>query len=362
MASSINASTTSGIVQTADTSGILNLQTANTTAVTIDASQNVGVGGTATANGAGYVTLGVNGTTAGIVEWKANGVRQAQSYATTSQYTVGSTTAIPLVLTTNNTECMRINASGNVGIGTTSPVGKLSVSNSGAEGIEFIPGNVSNVSTTQYYNRSGAAYTANVQNASYHSWLFSGTERVRLDASGNLLVGTTAQIASGKLSLAADHVTHQGIAIKNTNAANALVYIYFLNSAGVGAGTITQTAATTVAYATSSDYRLKENVTPLIGALDTVAKLKPVTYNWVADGSDGQGFIAHELAEIVPDCVVGEKDAVNEDGSIKAQAIDTSFLVATLTAAIQEQQALITSLTARLDEQQAQISVLQGAK
>ena len=103
-------------------------------------------------------------------------------------------------------------------------------------------------------------------------------------------------------------------------------------------------------------------MTPLIGALDTVAKLKPVTYNWVADGSDGQGFIAHELAEIVPDCVVGEKDAVNEDGSIKAQAIDTSFLVATLTAAIQEQQALITSLTARLDEQQAQISVLQGAK
>jgi len=82
--------------------------------------------------------------------------------------------------------------------------------------------------------------------------------------------------------------------------------------------------------------------------LAVVNQLKPCTYNWKVDGSSGQGFIAHELQAVVPDCVSGEKDEVSADGSPKHQGIDTSFLVATLTAAIQEQQALITSLTARI--------------
>ena len=74
----------------------------------------------------------------------------------------------------------------------------------------------------------------------------------------------------------------------------------------------------------------------MTGALSKVALLKPCTYKWNADGSDGEGFIAHELAEVCPQAVTGEKDAVDEDGNIKSQGIDTSFLVATLTAAIQE--------------------------
>ena len=74
----------------------------------------------------------------------------------------------------------------------------------------------------------------------------------------------------------------------------------------------------------------------MTGALAKVAQLKPVTYKWKADGSDGQGFIAHELQAVVPDCVTGEKDAVDENGNPKYQGVDTSFLVATLTAAIQE--------------------------
>jgi len=104
---------------------------------------------------------------------------------------------------------------------------------------------------------------------------------------------------------------------------------------GSSVGTITTTLSAT-AYNTSSDYRLKENVAPMTGALATVAQLKPVTYTWKVDGSDGQGFIAHELQAVVPDCVTGEKDAVDADGKPVYQGIDTSFLVATLTAAIQE--------------------------
>jgi hypothetical protein len=104
---------------------------------------------------------------------------------------------------------------------------------------------------------------------------------------------------------------------------------------GTTVGTIITTSSTT-AYNTSSDYRLKENVQPMTGALNTVAQLKPVTYKWKIDGRDGQGFIAHELAEVVPDAVAGEKDAVDTEGNPVYQGIDTSFLVATLTAAIQE--------------------------
>jgi hypothetical protein len=92
----------------------------------------------------------------------------------------------------------------------------------------------------------------------------------------------------------------------------------------------------------------------MTGALAKVALLKPCTYKWNSSGSNGQGFIAHELAEVVPECVTGEKDAVDAEGKIKPQGVDTSFLVATLTAAIQEQQALITQLTAR-------ITALEGA-
>jgi len=122
---------------------------------------------------------------------------------------------------------------------------------------------------------------------------------------------------------------------------------FFTGSNTSRIGSIESTTSAT-AYNTSSDYRLKNSIAPMTGALAKVAQLKPVTYKWNVDDSDGQGFIAHELAEVVPDCVSGEKDAVNADGNPEYQGIDTSFLVATLTAAIQEQQALIESLSARL--------------
>jgi hypothetical protein len=113
------------------------------------------------------------------------------------------------------------------------------------------------------------------------------------------------------------------------------------------------TSGTNLLFTNVSDYRLKENVAPMQNALATISALNPVTYTWKADGKDGQGFIAHELQAVVPDCVAGEKDAIDEEGNPKYQGIDTSFLVATLTAAIQEQQTLITSLTARIEALEA---------
>jgi len=177
--------------------------------------------------------------------------------------------------------------------------------------------------------------------------------RITINSSGNVLVGitsTTSFTQTGTLYIG-DSGTVDPIQIYR-NSTGASGQIGFNNPNGRVGEIYTSGSGTT--YATSSDYRLKENVAPMTGALDKVAQLKPVTYKWKVDGSDGQGFIAHELQAVIPDCVSGEKDAVDEEGKPLYQGIDTSFLVATLTAAIQEQQTIINDLKAR-------ITALEGA-
>lgn len=129
-------------------------------------------------------------------------------------------------------------------------------------------------------------------------------------------------------------------------------FAYGSSSSFSNVGNITSSGTSTV-YATSSDYRLKENVVPMTGALSKVSQLKPVTYTWKSNGKLDQGFIAHELQAVIPDAVTGTKDELYPDGKPKYQGIDTSFMVATLTAAIQEQQALIVDLTNRVQALEA---------
>ena len=196
-----------------------------------------------------------------------------------------------------------------------------------------------------YYVSSGTkntiigGYTGNqggldIRTASNYIVLSDGDGNPRLisDGSGNIGINTTSPDSGAK-------VTIQGVSGANGMAVkagtNGNYGIYFNNVANSTVGGIIINSGS-VAYNTTSDYRLKENVQPMVGALATVAQLKPCTYTWKATGETAQGFIAHELQAVIPDAVSGEKDAVNEDGSIKAQGIDTSFLVATLTAAIQE--------------------------
>lgn len=118
-------------------------------------------------------------------------------------------------------------------------------------------------------------------------------------------------------------------------------------------GSITQSGTTGVAYGTASDYRLKGDVTPMTNRLEAVMALNPVTYTWNADGSAGQGFLAHELQAVIPDAVTGTKDAEDADGNPVYQGVDFSRVVPTLVAAIQEQQAQIAALTIRIEALEA---------
>ena len=292
MAVTINASTSAGLVQTADTSGVLQLQTnSGTTAVTIDTSQNVGIGTTSPAT--------------------------ALSFPIGTNKFIGQTFVTPHI-------------SGNVG-----SIG-LGINDGGNQTGVFV-----------YNTHNGTYSSQDIRFLTAQGGISSATERMRIDSSGACQWNGTYSAGSDRMQYSSGQVLQ--ISKAGTGSNN---HVQFVNGNGT-VGTIS-TSGTSTTYSTSSDYRLKENVEPMTGALDTVAQLKPVTYKWKIDGSYGQGFIAHELQEVVPDCVSGEKDAVDAEGNIKPQGIDTSFLVATLTAAIQEQQTIINDLKAR-------ITALEGA-
>lgn len=118
-------------------------------------------------------------------------------------------------------------------------------------------------------------------------------------------------------------------------------------------GTISNTNNST-SYNTSSDYRLKSNVHPLADGIGVVNRMNPVSFNWNTDGEPADGFIAHELAEVVPAAVTGEKDALTPDGYPDYQGVDTSMLVVYLVKAVQQ-------LDTRLNDLRSEVEILKNS-
>ena len=244
-----------------------------------------------------------------------------------------------------------------LGIGTNTLTGfsgfrSLELANSSGNAISLVTG-TGVIAETIASNSNSLVYMGSRSN---HPLLLTtnDTERARIDTSGNLLVGTTT--ANGRLTVFAP--TGSAPCYFKV-ATNGDAGIFFANASNTIVGQV-QVNSSSTAYVTSSDYRLKNTIAPMTGALAKVAQLKPVTYKWKVDGSDGQGFIAHELQAIVPECVTGEKDGVDEDGNPRYQGIDTSFLVATLTSAIQELSTLITAQSATIQSLTERITALEN--
>ena len=277
--------------------------------------------------------------------------------------------AYPFIVATNNTERLRIDSAGNCGIGVTPSAWAAAVKalQIGAAGAASYDGTNYDISSNRYLASGGTStYIANGfatmarQVSGQHLWYnapsgtagnaITFTQAMTLDSGGNLFISKTAT-GLGTVGIQASpsgwfQATVSGDASLFTNrlASDGKTVQLYRQTLEVGNISVTTTGAT---FNSTSDYRLKEAVAPLSGGLARVNALKPSVYKWKSNGSFGEGFLAHELAEVVPSAVNGEKDAVNEDGSINAQSIDMSRVVPILVAAIQELTARVQTLEAK---------------
>ena len=363
--------------------GQLTLSTNGTERMRIDSSGNVGIGTTSPSEKLqvdGNIRIGDTATgnnddeeysitSGGQLIISANDSAADVSYSgliLNAGKAGGAAASSSLVMIkTNDAEAMRIDSSGNVGIGGASGGASLQVNRASTSYIDIKSDNSLRM---RMYGDSNQAIL--VSEGVPLIFKYGSTEAMRIDSSGNFLVGTTTP---GGVGVTISKSANGSLIAMNQDYGNGYTQISFRYN-GTQVGQIYSSISTTT-YATSSDYRLKENINYDFTALDRVAQLKPARFNFIADADNTvDGFLAHEVQDIVPEAISGEKDAVREeeyeitpavlddDGNVVTEAemgtrevpdyqgIDQSKLVPLLTKAIQEQQELINNLTARIEQ------------
>jgi len=268
-----------------------------------------------------------------------------------------------------------IDSSGNVGIGTTSPDALIEIVSSdprirlrddtaggAADGggiLEFVGYHAGSGDGKREWARiAGLKENATGGNVDGYLKFYTNsgslTERMRITSDGHLCINSTVSDdfplrvdgGAGTRGINITNISYNADrgAIRTSPSGNTTYQAaVFLNSSSSNVGRI-EVSSNGTSYNTSSDYRLKENVTPLENGLDRLNQLKPVNFNWIESGKEEEGFIAHEVEEVFPYAVTGKKDAVNSEGGIQGQQMDYGRITPLLVKAIQEQQEQIEQL------------------
>jgi hypothetical protein len=268
-------------------------------------------------------------------------------------------------------DSLAIDASGNVAIGHTTTGGaNFAICDGANSQIQFFAELTTDTNLIQHYDPTATAYINADYRAATHQFKIGTSEAMRIESDGDVAMGTTT--TGPRLAISDSRTNNYAVKINCSRGSGETGFLVqftentpaFSNSVGS-----IRSNGSSVSYLTTSDYRAKENVVDMTGAIDRVKSLAPKRFNFIGneDGTVVDGFLAHEAQEVVPEAVSGTKDAMrtedvlDEEGNVvgtkevpEYQGIDQSKLVPLLTAALQE-------AIGRIETLEAEVAELKGA-